>query len=651
MAALALTLVSFGNPRLLDENGAPLAFPEKGLLAFAYIANRANPTIGRAELAAFLYGDDARDPLVNLRKLLSRIKLRQQEIGAELFRTSDHDVGILPDGVDCDFLRLGGLGEDAPGALVHASLACLSGAFFAGSTIASEKAELWIAAQQETQLARFTRALDTLSRRTAAPADASLLKTAAYRLLEFDPYSEVAYRILIDALVAEGSKMQASAMFDRYRARLRKDLGTEPEPGMMALKASISQRTARLPSAMPNAESILPEDVSRKLALPRLMLMPPRADSARGGSVLAASLLEDVTIGLCRAKTVHLVASHTARRISAMDEAARVLAYRDYDVSYVLETRLATSSGGDGLFVSLIDVAGDTTIWAERLAIDPASLVGAYNIMVRRIAAVTLSQIERSEFTRVDRTTTPNAYQNFLIGKHHVRNMELPDIRRARRAFRETLKDMPDFSPALGGLARTAHLEWLITARGDADLLKLSETHANAAIAADSDDSEGFHQLGVARLYRGAFDESIELLEIAERNAPSHADLIADHADTLVHAGRVEEALGKIELAFDLNPFAPDYYWWSKAGANYSLGRYADAIDNLTHVVDQTNVLRFNAACWAMLGETRKARAYMRRTLETFPDFEIERWLSLIPFRDPAQRERYREGLRRAGFR
>ena len=78
--------------------------------------------------------------------------------------------------------------------------------------------------------------------------------------------------------------------------------------------------------------------------------------------------------------------------------------------------------------------------------------------------------------------------------------------------------------------------------------------------------------------------------------------------------------------------------------------RYEAAIDNLTHVVDQTNVLRFNAACWAMQGDRRRARAYMRRTMDHFPDFQIDKWLSLIPIRDRAQQEQYREGLRRAGF-
>ena len=644
---MALTLVSFGNPRLLDESGVAIAFPEKGLLAAGYIATRPRRSVTRTELAVFLWGEDASNPLVNLRQLLSRVKARQQEIGATLLDLRENDVVAPASGVDCDFLLLKNLPANRPLDIVEKSLGYVTGAFFAGIGASSDKAELWISAQQEHVLSRFAQALEALKHLDIQPAHEHMQRQAAYRLLEFDPYNEVAYRILINAFISEGNFAQARAMFDRYSARLRKDLNARPEGGMLAIRDRIaSQAIERLPAAEHPPASV----ISPRSMLPRLMLVPPPVGKAHDTGMLATGLLEDVTISLCRARSIQLVAPHTARRIATMDEAGRQEAYRNCDVSYVLETRFASVTGADALFVSLVSVRDDATVWAERLRVDPASLGTTYNTIVHRLAAVALSQIERQEFSRIGRTTTPTAYQNFLIGKHYLRNTELPDIRRARKAFRETLREMPDFAPALGGLSRTAHLEWLVTARGDTELLKLSEKYAQAAIDADADDSDGFHQLGVNRLYRGAFDESIELFEIAERKAPSHADLIADQADTLVHASRLEDALAKINLAFELNPFAPDYYWWVTAGANYSLRRYEAAIDNLSHVADQTNVTRFNAACWAMLGDTRKARAYMRRTMENFPDFETDKWLALIPIRDPAQREQYREGLRRAGF-
>lgn len=648
---MALTLVSFGSPRLLDERGAAVAFPEKALLAAAYIAARPTRTVTRSELAAFLWGDDATDPLANLRQLLTRVRSRQQEIGATILEVSGGEITAARGTVDCDFLQLMELDADRPLEILEASLVHVTGGFFEGIGTVSERADLWLMAQQEQALLRIATALQALAHQIAVPASRQLMKQAAYRLLDLDPYNEVACRSLIDAFTAEGNIARAKTAFDRYRHRLERDLDAQPDSGMLALRDHLHrQAAARLPAAPATELSPAQATLPGRIMLPRLMLMPPAPRAAGTAGLLATSLLEDVTISLCRAKSVLLVAPHTARRIAAMDDAGRQAFYRNSDISYILETRVATDTGGDALYASLTNIPEDAILWAERLPIDAANLGTAYDTIVRRIAAAAISRIERHEFARAGRTAIPTAYQNFLIGTHHLRNIELPGIRRARKAFRAVLKEVPEFPAALGGLSRTEHLEWLLTARGDAELLKSSERHAQAAINADADAAVGFHQLAVTKLYRGAFDESVELFEIAERNAPSHADLIADHADTLIHSSRLEEALAKINLAFELNPLCPDYYWWVAAGANYSLRHYELAIDNLTHVADQNNVLRFNAACWAMLGDTRQARGYMRRTMENLPDFEIDKWLSMIPIRDPAHREHYREGLRRAGF-
>jgi len=648
---LALTLVSFGSPRLLDEDSRAISFPEKGLLATGYIASRPTRRVTRAELAVFLWGEDASNPMVNLRQLLARVKARQEEIGIRILDISDTDVTVPREAVDCDFLLLNEVSTDHPLEIVELSLASVTGGFFAGTEISSEKAELWLDAQQEQVLSRFAAAIESLSLPGDRQGHLSLVKQAAYRLLEFDPYNEIAYRILIDAFTTEGNFAQANAMFERYKNRLQKDLSAAPDSGMLEKRNQIAHQALKRLPAMPIASVSSHTVMQAKATLPRLMLMPPSQEGAGETALLAGSLVEDVTINLCRAKSTLLVAPHTARRIATMDDIARQDAFRNYGVSYVLETQLgSTAAGAAALFVSLVNIAEDTVVWAERLPVDAANLGVTYDTMARRIASQSVARIERHEFSRIGRTATPTAYQNFLLGKHHIRNMELPGIRRARKAFRATLKEAPDFAAALAGLSRTEHLEWLLTARGDSALLELAEQHAQEAIVTDDTDAAGFHQLAVAKLYRGAFDESVELFETAEHNSPSHADLIADHADTLIHASRLEEALEKITLAFELNPLCPDYYWWVAAGANYSLGRYETAIGHLTHVGDQTNVSRFSAACWAMLGDARKARAYMRRTMEHYPDFEVDKWLSLIPIRDAAHREHYREGLRRAGF-
>jgi hypothetical protein len=54
--------------------------------------------------------------------------------------------------------------------------------------------------------------------------------------------------------------------------------------------------------------------------------------------------------------------------------------------------------------------------------------------------------------------------------------------------------------------------------------------------------------------------------------------------------------------------------------------------------------------CWAMLGDTKNARLYRRKVRAIYPDFDVDKWLSVVPFKEQWQKEQYREALRRAGF-
>jgi tetratricopeptide (TPR) repeat protein len=302
------------------------------------------------------------------------------------------------------------------------------------------------------------------------------------------------------------------------------------------------------------------------------------------------------------------------------------------------------------LFAQLVDVRNDSTVWAERFAVRLDTLSQQYHAIARRVVGSVAAQVERNELDRLGAEQHPNAYQHYLIGQRLLKRIDLPETRAARKAFRRAINQDPHFSAALAGLARTDHMEWLLTARGDHELLKSAEQFADHAIKTYAESSGGYRELGVAKLFQGQFDESIAAFEKAEDISPCHADLIADYADTLIHSSDPVRGLAKIEMAIELNPLAPDVYHWTAAGANYCLERYEAALACLSRMEDQSHISRVAAACWGMLGDRKKAHAYKRRTMATHPDFEIDKWLSIMPIREQWQKDQYREGLRKAGF-
>lgn len=640
-----LRLVTFSRPRLTDGVGGTITFPEKGLVVLAYLATRKSGRASRAELAEFLWGDpEAHNTLGNIRQLLARIRARQTEGGFDVLAIEGNEVVLASDNLKIDVNELAAHPERDPQTALKDALAIISGEFLADTTVESPKGMLWIESERTRHRVQFARTIESWPR-DGANADPHLLRDACVRLLKLDPFNIVAHRTLLRHYAETGHKVQARALFARYEERIREELGVAPEPELVALmRAHFPDQSA---PASPIERSVQAERQASHL-LPRLVLLPPSRMPGTPAA-LASALLEDVTIALCHSHSVAIVAPYTARKIASSVE-GRAEELTAHCIGYALETELRQEGNDLLLFCTLTEVDNDELIWANRFNVSAGHLSRTYRDIVIAIVAAAAAQIERFEFEKIAKVSEPTAYQKYLLGQHHLRRIDLAHIRRARKMFKGALQSAPEFANALSGMARAEHFEWLVTARGDNDLLKSSERHARLAIAADRGNPGGYHQLGVTRLYDSDFDESVSALEEAERLAPSHADIIADFADTLVHASDPELALAKIEKAIDLNPLCPDVYWWTAAGAHYCLGNFETALECVDKMDDQSGPSRLAAACWGMLGNKKNARRLVLKTMKVYPDFEIEKWLAIMPLKERWHKEQYREGLKKAGF-
>ncbi|MBB4305525.1 DNA-binding SARP family transcriptional activator/TolB-like protein [Rhodobium orientis] len=646
-------LYTFGNVRLTGRDGQPVPFPEKALLALAYLRSRGATHIARPELARVLWGEQTdADILRNLRQLILRVKARQRELRTSFFHIGDTAIGFDPANLSVDLDDLDAARAAPPADRLRALLTYMRGVFLADAKFAGEQAQFWVEGERDKYLSVLAADVQTLATRRDVRAVADLVKEAAFRLLELDAYNDVAYEALMRVFACQGQLTQAKAIFAQYKTRLWRDLGVSPPQHTLDLSRALRiAEPARQPRPKPATVASAPAPLaSAPVCFPRVALLPPAGAAPDGQTgTVAAALLEDVTIGLCRVRTIKTVAPRTARHIATQAaKSTDLLAAKR--IGYALETRFSGCGGRVSLWVELVDVAHENLLWAERFELTPARLPHSYNELVRLTVGTIAGRIEADQLARIDETQQPSAYQHYLLAQRHLRRVDLPEVRRARKAFRASLRDAPDFAGALAGLARTEQLEWLLTARGDDELLHSAETHALQAILMDGDDAGGYRALGVTKLFQGAFDESIDAFKGAEVSAPWYADLLADYADTLVHASEPGLALAKINLAIELNPYCPDIYWWTAAGANYFQGRYQPALACINHMEDTNAAVRLAAACWGMLGDKAKANALMRQTMSIFPDFAIDKWLAIMPVKESWQKDQYREGLRKAGF-
>ncbi|MGE0820837.1 MAG: tetratricopeptide repeat protein [Candidatus Binatia bacterium] len=133
--------------------------------------------------------------------------------------------------------------------------------------------------------------------------------------------------------------------------------------------------------------------------------------------------------------------------------------------------------------------------------------------------------------------------------------------------------------------------------------------------------------------------------ELAIRLDPNDAESYAWLGQILNYSGRPAETVGLMEKAMRLNPHYPEYYPSILGYAYRLLGRYEEA------VAAQQRALRYNpdflsghtvlAVLYSELGREDEARAEVAEILRISPQFSLKVYGQRIPFKNPAEIERY----------
>ncbi|ASY63785.1 hypothetical protein SJ05684_c23440 [Sinorhizobium sojae CCBAU 05684] len=599
-------LQTFGELRLIDADGNAVGCPERGLMILAYLAASERKVASREKLAALIWPE--REKAVafnNLRSTLWRMRHLATGGGPVLSATeAEVTLGQVTSDL-ADFEALKGSEEN-----FRKALSLWRETFLAFADLPPGRYTDWVVEKRRDFTDRLRAALIDAEERFS---DRATLRTASMHLLELDPADTVIVGLL--ERVSRGPLLEVASP----RALL--------PPGAFAREMPVEG------SALDMAP------------VPRVALLPPAAfGSDPMLHAVSVAVIEDITIGLCSLRSMSVVAPYTAERIrDAADKAAFL---EKHGVTYALDCHMSDR----GLFTQLIFLPSDQIVWAERFPISPVGLLQQREQIAYHIAFEVTHRVETGRAEHLDYLEHPEAYYAYLGGLRHLSGLGLPEVRRARRDFREALKCKQDFAPAQSGIARTYVNEWLLTARADEELLSMAERHAKDAIESNDVLPAAHREVGVVKLYRGDLDESLAALDQAEQLSPHYADVLYSHADTLVHASRPAEALDKLEKALSLNPLAPDAYLWSAAGASYFLGQYEECIGFVQRMKDKTPADRIVAASWAMLGDRKKARQHRMRASKVNPTFDVDRWLAVIPFKEQWQKDLYREGLKKAGF-
>jgi TolB-like protein len=180
-------------------------------------------------------------------------------------------------------------------------------------------------------------------------------------------------------------------------------------------------------------------------------------------------------------------------------------------------------------------------------------------------------------------TTSPDAYNLFLLGRQLHSQSTVAGWRQAIEAFQKAISLDPRYAEAYAGLAMSQY--YLSDGTADAALGKSAEQAAQRAIDIDPQLANAYSVRGFLRAnlhfdWTGAQADDRRAVALE----PANSRVLSRYATNLMCVGRLEEAAAAYRKAIEHDPL-DDVPWANLAIALTSLGNSAAAYDALRHAL------------------------------------------------------------------
>ena len=367
-------------------------------------------------------------------------------------------------------------------------------------------------------------------------------------------------------------------------------------------------------------------------------------------------MTEDIITDLSKVSALFVIARNSSFSYKGRSVKVQEIG-RDLGVRYVLEGSVRKAGNRVRITAQLIDAASGGHLWAERFDRDLTDIFSTQDEVVEKIVgalAVTLTKGEEQRLRRRD-TVNVEAYESYLRARGLLARGTRESIAQARAMHRRAIEIDSKFAAPHAGLALAAISDYASGwALDPAQALDEAETWARRAVELNDQEPVSHMALGAVLLWRrdheGALAEGRRMIELDPNFAQGHAAT----GLTLTYAGRAADALERIAMAMRLDPHYSDMLLHFLAQANFSLGKYEIAAQQLVDRIarnpgtDASRMLL--ASCYGHLGRADEARAAWAELLKVNPDFSLMQRARVLPYKNAEDFQRIADGLAKASL-
>jgi adenylate cyclase len=336
----------------------------------------------------------------------------------------------------------------------------------------------------------------------------------------------------------------------------------------------------------------------------------------------------------------------------------------DLGVRYVLEGSIQRSGDRARITAQLIDALTGNHLWAKRYDRDMKDIFALQDeITIKILTGLRVKLGQGAEVLRAQEYAEKSfkgkqeldCYLKRTEAIDYYNRWNIEDNNMARRMVEEAIAMCPENPMGYLNLGWVyQHDYWLGNTKSPQETLEKGIELAQKALAMDDSIADA-HGL-LCRLYacKGEYDKALPEGERAVALNPSGWGVLTNYGNSLMFAGRPEEAIPLFQKVIRLNPFGPAFIYLNLGSALRMTGRFEESVSAFKKAIQVApDTVAFHsglAATYIMMGREKEARAEAAEVLRINPKFSLDSFAKTLSYKDQSVNDRIVAALRKAGL-
>jgi adenylate cyclase len=366
---------------------------------------------------------------------------------------------------------------------------------------------------------------------------------------------------------------------------------------------------------------------------------------------------EDIITDLSKLSELHVIARNSTFIYKGKPVDVKQVG-RDLGVRYVLEGSVRKAGNRVRVTGQLIDAESGAHIWADRFDRDLTDIFAVQDELTQEIIAALKIKLSATEKALIVGSGTKNvdAHDFFLRGRELLmqpkRDREMFD--QSTACFRRAIELDPNYGAPYAGLAMAHILDYQHHWRDTPEKsLAQAERMVGESIAKDDKDPFAHHVAAVVAMWKKDYEKWAHEADTALSLNPNYAHAVSTRGLVHVYTGEPAKAIPYMERAIRLDP-NQQLYRHFLGTAYFVAGNYETAaavFKDRIAMTPTTDLSRaFLATALGHLGRLDEARHIWRELKEINPRYSYVDHFGRLPFKNPADADKFTDGLRKAGL-